>query len=245
MIINEALARAALPGEDPLGMSLDIGYARTTDSRPREIVGIVEDVREAGLDRPAPPAYYVPYRQDPFSSMFIVAHTSVDPSTLVGSLRREVREMDVELAVLDAGPLGDLVSASLAGRRFTVNFMGAFAAAALLLAVLGIYGVMSYAVNQRRSEIGVRIAMGATRRDVLGLVLRNGMLLAVIGVVTGLLASAAITRYLASMLFEIEATDPATFAGVALILVGVATLGTLVPAYRATLVDPLEALRSE
>ena len=111
--------------------------------------------------------------------------------------------------------------------------------------MLGIYGVMSYAVHQRRAEIGVRIAMGATRRDVLGMVLRNGLLLAAIGIVAGLLASTVLTRYLASMLFEIEATDPVTFAGVALILVGVAAIASLVPAHRATLVDPLEALRSE
>ena len=177
--------------------------------------------------------------------MFVVARTSVDPGALVGSLRRQVREMDPELAVLDAGSLSEVVSTSLAGRRFTVNFLGGFAAAALLLAVLGIYGVMSYAVNQRRAEIGVRIAMGATRRDVLGMVLRNGLLLAIIGIATGLLASTVLTRYLASMLFEIEATDPITFAGVALILVGVAAIASGVPAYRATLVDPLEALRSE
>ncbi len=245
VIINEALARAALPDEDPIGMSLDIGYGRDDGARPRQIVGVVRNVREAGLERPAPPAYYVPYRQDPSSTMFVVVRSSVDPAGLVAPLRREVREMDPELAILRVGSVGDIVFESLAGRRFTAQFLGGFAGAALLLAVLGIYGVMSFSVTQRRAEIGVRMALGASGTEVLGMVLRKGLLLAVLGILTGLAASMLLTRYLSSMLFEVRPTDPTTFAVVSLILIGVSVLASFVPARRATRIDPLAALRSD
>jgi putative ABC transport system permease protein len=245
VIINESLARAALPDEDPVGMSLDIGYGRDNGPRPRQIVGIVRDVREAGLDRPAPPAYYVPYRQDPFSTMLVVVRSSVDATGLVAPLRREVREMDPELAILAAAPVDEIVFQSLAGRRFTAQFLGGFAGAALLLAVLGIYGVMSFSVTQRRAEIGVRMALGASGAEVLVMVLRKGLMLSVVGIVTGLAASALLTRYLSSMLFEVQPTDPATFAGVSAILISVSVLASLVPALRATRIDPLAALRSD
>ena len=134
---------------------------------------------------------------------------------------------------------------SLAGRRFTAQFLGGFAGAALLLAVLGIYGVMSFSVTQRRAEIGVRMALGASGAEVLGMVLRKGLLLAVLGILTGLAASTLLMRYLSSMLFEVQPTDPTTFAVVSLILISVSVLASFVPARRATRIDPLAALRSD
>ena len=229
----------------PLGQRLDIGYRRTSGTRPREIVGIVADVREMGLDRPAPPAYYVPYRQDPMSNMYVVARTDVDASSLMPAIGREVHEMDPGLAILTERTLDQTVALSLTDRRMTAGFLVGFALLALVLAMIGVNGVMAYSVAQRRSEIGIRMALGARAQDVLVMFVRSGFLVALAGVALGLAGALVLTRQLQEMLFEVEATDPMTYTFVAVLLVMVSVLASLIPARRATLTDPLKALRSE
>ena len=251
VVINETLAQMAFPDRDPLGEHLDIGYRRTAEdgTRPRQIVGIVADVHEMGLDRPAPPAYYVPYRQDPMSNMYVVARTDVDASSLIPSIGRAVHEMDPELAILNEGTLDGTVALSLTDRRMTAGFLLGFALLALVLSMIGVYGVMAYSVAQRRSEIGVRMALGASSGDVLRMFVRNGFLVALAGVALGLAGAVALTRGIQSMmfemLFEVEVSDPMTYALVAAFLVVVSVLASLIPARRATLIDPVKALRSE
>jgi len=247
VVINEAFAQRHFAGENPLGHRISL---QGQERDPLLIVGVVGDVRQLGLDRMPVAEAFVPYLQDPLSktymrSMTIVARTKSDPAAIAGSLRAALTSLDQSLPVYDLKPMTEYLSDSLAGRRFNLILLTAFAVVALLLAAVGIYGVISYGVTQRTHEIGIRMALGAEKGDVLRLVVRQGMIMALCGVAIGLLASFALTRVMESLLFGVSVTDPLTFTVIALLLTSVALLACVLPARRATKVDPLIALRYE
>jgi putative ABC transport system permease protein len=188
---------------------------------------------------------YRPYWQWPWYEVQLVVRTAGDPSNLAAALRREARELDKNALITNIRTMGDIVSESVAQPRFRAALLGVFAASALLLAALGIYGVVSYSVWQRTQEIGIRMALGAQRGAVLRMVLQQGLKLATVGVLIGLAGSLALRRVIASLLFEVSATEPATFVSVSLLLTAVAAAASFVPARHASKVDPMVALRSE
>ncbi|MBC7931091.1 MAG: ABC transporter permease [Rubrivivax sp.] len=248
IIVNEEFARKYFPGEDPLGQRIVIEADPTIDPDPpaREIVGIVGDVRQVSLEAGAVPDFYVPYPQAPERFMELVVRTSTEATAgAASSLRGAVKEVDREQYVSDIEPMSKFLAASVARRRFQMTLLGLFAAVALVLAGVGLYGVMSYTVTQRTHEIGLRMALGAQVGDVLKMVVRQGLALALGGVAVGLVAAFALTRAISSLLYEVSPTDPATFAGVAALLVAVTLLSCIIPARRATKVDPMIALRYE
>ena len=239
-IISEAMARKFWPNEDPLGKRIGRGPDKW-----REIVGVVRDVKHFSLDTDAPPTMYFPMRQQPARGMDLVVRTSGDPLSMAPALRQQVWAGDRNLAIANLGTMKDLVSSSITQQRFILILLACFAALALLLAAVGIYGVMSYAVTQRTHEIGIRMALGARVADVLRLVFQQGLTLTLIGVGIGIALAFALTRLMKSLLFDVTPTDAMTFVVVAVTLVVVALLACLVPARRATKVDPLVALRYE
>jgi putative ABC transport system permease protein len=240
VIINETLARRLWPGESPIGRHFTIWR---DEKFPREVVGVVGDTKEA-LDEEAGTQMYVPYAQDPtWGSLSLVVRTNGEPTALAGSVREAIRSVDKAVPIYNLKTLNDVVSVSAAPRRVPMLLLSAFAGVAMLLAMLGIYGVTSYYVTQRTHEIGVRMALGAQIGDVLKLVLSRAMVLAVIGIVIGIAGAVALTRYLTSLLFGVKPIDVVTFVGVAVILALVVLVACLVPARRATRIDPLEALR--
>jgi putative ABC transport system permease protein len=243
ILISEAFARRFFPNEEPLGKRLQVGDGQ---SRPREIIGIVGDVRHAGLDQEPEPEFYVSYLQKPTSSMSVVVRASgADPAALAPSLRGVIGQINKDQPVYNVRTMRQLLSESVARRRFNMLLLGVFAGVALLLAAIGLYGVMSYSVTRRTHELGIRIALGAQAGDVLRLVVGQGMTLALIGVVAGLVAAYFATRAMATLLFGVGTTDLWTFAGVALLISAVAFLASYLPARRATKVDPMVALRYE
>ena len=242
LVVNESFARRHLPGEEALGQRLRIGL----NGIQGEIVGVVGDVRHGDLSADGGPEFYVPHAQAPFGDMSLVARAGAgDPAALAGPLRSLVQEMDKEQPLYDVQTMQGLVARSVARQRFSTTLIAIFAGLALVLASVGIFSVMSFLVAQRTHEIGIRMALGAQRRDILRLVVGHGMALTVAGVVLGLAASFALTRLMASMLYEVRATDPAVFAGIPVVLAAVALLACYVPARRATKVDPMVALRHE
>jgi putative ABC transport system permease protein len=246
IIINEELARRFFAGEDPIGKRLQIATERT---RFREIVGVVADAKLARLDAKADPAIYVPHAQNTWPHALrtssIVVRTSGEPLSLSAAVRGELRAIDPSLAVTQVRTMEEIVGDSLAPRRFSAALLAVFAALAGALAAVGIYGVMAYSVAERRHEIGIRMALGARRSEILRMVLVGGGRLAALGVVIGLAGAAALTRLMAGLLYGVGVSDPPTFALAALALAGVALAACLVPARRATKVDPMVALRSE
>jgi putative ABC transport system permease protein len=241
-IINETLARQLWPGQNPIGRRLWVWY---DEKFWREVVGVVADTKME-LDKPAEPQLYVPYNQDPgWGSLSFVVRTQGEPAALGASVREAVRSVDKSIALSNLKPMNDIVSTAAAQWRVPMLLLSAFAGVAMLLAMLGIYGITSYYVTQRTHEIGVRMALGARIADVLKLVLRRAMLLAVIGIVIGVAGAFAVTRYMKALLFGVQPIDAITFVAVALALVLVALIACLVPARRATQVDPLVALRYE
>ena len=247
VVLSETAVRRFFPDEDPLGKRIVVGWRRPEGLPPAggEVVGVVGDVKELGLDQSDPPEVYIPYAQLPTSAMDVVLRTGVAPLSLTRSVSAAVARLDPELPVARLQTLDAIVARSVSEPRFYMLLLGAFAAMAVSLAALGIFGVMSYAVVQRRREIGVRVALGANPRDVLGMVLRQALLLALAGVGLGLLGALAFSRVIASLLFRLSPTDPMTLAAVGLVLTAVALLASYLPARRATRVDPLSALRSE
>jgi putative ABC transport system permease protein len=244
-IINDTFAQRFFPGEDPIGKRYMYGQPGPDNTNWITIVGIVGDMRRTGFDRPVRPETFLPEAQAGDNALTVVARTSGNPANFASALRSEVWAIDKDQSVYDIKTMDVTLAEMLSQRRFNMLLLGIFASVALLLAALGIYGVMSYSVTQRSHEIGIRMAMGAQTGDVLNLVVRKGMLLALSGIVVGLLASFALTRVMATLLYGVSATDPLTFVAISLVLAGVALGACFVPAHRATKVDPMVALRYE
>jgi putative ABC transport system permease protein len=242
-IINETMARKFWPGEDPIGKRINLGDPKTTPWL--TIIGIVQDVRQKALDMEPYPQMYAPYAQFPTRSMTLVARTHGSPSALVPSIRGELAQMDKDQPLFNVRTMDQVMAESIARQRFNMLLIAIFAGVGLILASVGIYGVMSYTVTQRTHEIGVRMALGASARDVLRMVVRQGMRLAFIGTGIGLVAAFLLTRLLSSLLFSVSVTDPVTFLLISLLLIIVALLACFIPARRATRVDPMVALRYE
>jgi putative ABC transport system permease protein len=241
VIINEMMARRFFPHEDPIGKRINLG---PEESQPYwfSIVGVAGDVRDFGLaDQPRLDIYV----DEPGSGMYLVVRGASDPLSLSSSVRRAVAAVDREVPFTQEMSLEQIVSDSLASRRFSMALLGLFATLAFALAAIGIYGLVSYSVTQRTHEIGVRMALGAERRDVLRLVVGQGMVLVLFGVSFGITLALGLTRLMASLLYEVRSTDPVTFAGVSLLLSAVALFACYIPARRATKVDPMVALRYE
>ena len=245
VIISESLAARYFPDEDPIGKRIIVDRNEGGDP-PREIIGIVGDVRHASLEEEAQPEYYLSYLQTPARNTEVVVRAANnDPASLAPAVRAAIKEMNPEQLIWEMRTMSDLVGQSVAPRRFHMLLLGLFAGVALLLAGVGIFGVMNYVVSQRTHEIGVRIALGAQSRDVLKMVVGQGIRLAALGVGIGLAGALAVTRVLASLLYEVSPTDPLVFGSVAALLLAVALAACYIPARRATKVDPMTALRYE
>lgn len=244
-IITEALAKSRWPDRDPIGQMIQFGNM-DRHTEPMTIVGIVRDVRDRNIEAPPSPTLYSNARQRPnrTAGFITVIHSSADPTSLIGRAGEIVRALDPDLPPRFR-TIEQVFATSLASRRFSLLLLSVFAGAALLLAVIGIYGVMSYVVTQRTQEMGVRLALGATPGAIARLVLGQGAKLVVVGLTLGIVGAALLTRLMTSLLFEITPTDPVTYAGVALVLAVTAVAACQIPAWRATRVDPLTALRSE
>ena len=240
-IINQDLARIYFSNEDPVGKRITFDDGQSWLS----IVGIVGDVKQLGLDSTAKPEVYFPYLQVTSPSMSIVVRTSAEPSSLAAAVKSQIQMVDKDLPITAAKTMEQLLAESVSGRRFNMLLLTVFAAVALVLAVVGIYGVMSYTVTRRTHEIGIRVAIGAQPRDVFRMVIGHGMKLALIGVVLGLLGAFGLTRLMESMLFGVAPTDPTTFVSISVLLSVVALVACYLPGRRATRVDPLVALRCE
>jgi len=242
VILSESAARAYWPNGDPIGARVRLGP--NPNDPWMTVVGIVGDVR-IGVDGESRPTAYVSGRQDHWGGMAIVMRTTSEPTSLLPAVRREVRALDRTIPVSDAYSMKQVRTQRLTDRRLPMQLMAAFALLALVLAAVGVYGVMAYSVAARTREIGVRVALGAQPRNVFGMVVRQGMGAAAAGLTLGLLGAAALGRVLTSLLYGVKPTDVFTFVGVAGVLLAVVLAACLVPARRAVRVDPLEALRSE
>lgn len=241
-VINDFLARTAFPGRNPIGQRIQFGRNYEVV---REIVGVVGSVKQEGLDTGETFQVYEPFDQMPRLSMTFIVHSNGDPRSLIGFARQVIRQIDAQQPIVNPRMLDDYASEAVAMPRFRTALLGVFAGLAVVLALIGLYGVMSYAVTQQTQEIGIRIALGAQRRDIYGFVLREGMLLVAAGVALGVASAFELTKFVASFLFGVTPRDPATVAGVVLLFAGVAALACLVPARRAGRVDPMVALRYE
>ncbi|MGH9970956.1 MAG: ABC transporter permease [Pyrinomonadaceae bacterium] len=248
-VVNEAFTRTFLPGEDPLGKRIKMG-GLNSPFRWLSVVGVIKDIKHQGLDVDARPEMYIPYLQPPLpdwnvQSMFLAVRTDHEPQSLIGAMRGAVHEIDAEQPIYGVATMQQSLTESVAPRRFNMLLIAAFSALALLLASIGIYGVVSYSVTQRIREFGIRMALGARTFDVLKLVIKSGMALTFIGIAIGLGTALALTRLMTTLLFGVAPTDAATFAAVSILLVLVALLACYLPARRAAKVDPLVALRYE
>lgn len=242
VVINETMARKISPNyEEALGKRIKHGFKNQV----AEVVGVIGDVKYAGLDQQTKPEMYAPFAQRAWPFMRMVARSKSDPSVVAGAIREAVKAIDKDQPVDKVMTMSSVVSASIVTRSFYMQLLGTFAALAFILASVGIYGVVSYSVAQRTREIGIRVALGARRGDVLGLVLKEALRLTALGVGFGLVGAFAATRVLRSLLFEVKPTDPTTFICLSLLLTLVALLASYIPARRATKVDPLVALRYE
>jgi putative ABC transport system permease protein len=248
-IINEAAANRFWPNENPLGKRITIGMGQEVKlygkAVSREIIGIVGNVKHEQLKDDFQPEIYVPALHLPAPNMYLIVRGKAPAETLINSIRRAVQTIDPEQPIRRAQLVETAIAKTVAPQRLVAALLSLFAGLALTLAMVGIYGVMSYSVAQRTQEIGVRMALGAQSRDVLKLILRQGMTLALVGVGAGLLVSAALTRLMKGLLYDVGPNDPLTFVGIALLLITVALLAALIPARRATKVDPMIALRCE
>ena len=241
-VVSETLARQMFPNQDPIGQHLLVSW---NGAGPDEIIGVVGDTKMVSIDEQISPAIYYPYSRTPYTSETVVVRTAGNPAAVASSLVQAVREIDPDLPVSHLRSMEDVIARSLAQRRIVMLLLAVFAAVALVLATVGIYGVMSYMVSQRTQEIGIRMALGADRGGVIAMVLTHALRLAVIGLAAGCAAAFALTGLLRTMLYDVTPTDPMTFAGVAAILLAVAAVATAVPAMRATRIDPLTALKAE
>ncbi len=244
MMINQAFADKHFANQNPIGQRVKIGSSN--EEPPREIVGVVATAKHGSLAEPGAPEFYVPFAQDPGRYLDVVVRTKqTDPSGLDAMIRRAVHEIDSQQFIPPVKPLSRLVSQTLSQTRFNTALLGAFAAVAILLAAVGIYGVIAYNVAQRTKEIGIRIALGAQRRQMLAMILRQSLTMAAIGIGVGLIGAFAATRLLTALLYGVGATDLTTYVAVVLLLATAAILAGLLPARRAMSVDPVVALRTE
>jgi putative ABC transport system permease protein len=244
VIINKTLAADYFDKQDPIGQSIKIDYL-SLDTQLRRIVGVVGDVRSGGPNQDAPPAFFAPFAQTGMWMMTIVIRTTAAPTAVVNEVRSQLEQMDGSLALGNADTLEQDVQDSTAQSRLYATLLGSFAGLTLILAAVGVYGVVSYSVRQRTHEIGIRVALGAQRRDVMRLIIGRGAMLALVGVAIGLLVAFGLMRLLAGLLYGISDSDPVTFAVVAIVLLFVSLLACYIPARRAMRVDPMVALRYE
>jgi putative ABC transport system permease protein len=244
VVIDEWTARQNWPGQDVVGKSLKLGK----NLPPRRIVGVVGNVDQGilvKLLKGQVGQVYLPVAQGPMPAMTLVLRTKVDPVALIPAMRKLVRDVDIDQPIFQVQTLDDMRSAGQASQRLVTSLLSSFAGVALLLAAIGIYGVIAFSVGQRTREFGIRMSLGARRMDVMNLVVGKGLLLAAAGIGVGLAGAFALTRLLSSLLFGVNATDPVTFAGVTALLALVAVAASFMPAWRATRVDPVIALRCE
>jgi putative ABC transport system permease protein len=240
VIVNETFARRFWPDQNPVGKRVIVGRGPT----PSEVVGVAADVRNRGLAQSPQAQLYLPFPQLPWGNMNLLVRTAVAPLSLAPAVRAQISAVDADEPVVNIQTVDDLMDNSRAQPRFTMVLLGIFSATAFLLAAIGIYGVLAYSVAQRRHELGIRVALGAGRGNILSLVIRRGLTLTLAGIAIGLAAALFLTRLMASMLFEIGDRDPTTFIIAPLIFLAVALLASYLPAQRATKVDPMEALRA-
>jgi putative ABC transport system permease protein len=242
MLVSSAFAAKYFPGEDAIGQHVRAGNGKDTWN---EIVGIVGDVRQYGLDQDVSAQMYVPYTQNPFGSMRLIARVVGDPASYTKAITESVREIDADQPMGQISTLEEVIAGSLASQRFSALLVLAFAASALVLAAVGLYGTVAYTVSQATQEIGIRKALGAQARDLLRQVLMGGVRLAAMGLGIGVVMALLMGRAIGSFLFGVESYDPTVLFTVAILLLAVATVATLVPAWRASRIDPMVALRHE
>jgi predicted permease len=244
-IIDQTLARRYWPGEDPLGKAIKLIAPPPGKDPSIVIVGVVGDVKSEGFDVAGAPHIYFSGYQFPPRGYVVYLHTATEPGALANQIRTEVQAVDSRVPIFSVRTMDQVVAESFSERRFALELLGAFAVVALLLASIGIYGVMAYTFSQRTHEIGIRVALGAQRNDILRMALGEGMALVGVGLACGLTGALFLTRFLRSMLFAVKPTDPITYAAIIALLTGAALLACYIPALRATRVDPLVALREE
>jgi len=244
VLVDEALAARYFNNRDPVGLRIKRG-GPASEAPWMTVVGVVGNIKSDGFDQPDQPHLYHPLFQNPTYTMAIYLRTDVAPSTITQSLREQVRTLDRDLPVFGDTTLANVAAESMSRRRFAMQVVGLFGVLALLLAAVGIYGVIAYSVTQRTREIGIRVALGASKTAILGWVLKQGMMLTIAGVVIGLVGAYALTRLLRSLLFGVGPADILTYGALAALLTLVALIACYVPARRATKVDPLVALRYE
>jgi putative ABC transport system permease protein len=245
LVMTESAAKRFFPNEDAMGKSLTFGWGRDSVRLGGEIVGIIGDVRQSELSEAALPEVYVPFPQWPVDYVSVVMRTAGTPASVVTGARNALREIDPDLPMYDVRTLEAVISESVARPRFYMLLLTSFAAVALVLSAVGIYGVIAYLVTMRTRELGIRIALGASNADVLRLVLREGVVVSALGLLVGTVGALALSRLLASLLFEVAPTDPLTFVIVAATLASVALAASFIPARRASRLDPLVAIRAE
>ncbi len=246
VVVNEALVRKYYRGEDPLGKPIYLGAPDNRLFREASIVGVVSDTRDVGLGSDPLPTVYIPLAVMPgWPAFSYVLRTQQEPGAIIAAARRAMREIDPTLPVRDVASMDDVLSTAVAPARWSTTLLGVFAGVALVIAVLGVFGVLSFVVTQRTRELGIRIALGAAPAQVRRHVVARGLTLVLIGVVAGILGAVTLTRFMSALLFGVTPTDPATYGAVAAILIGAALLASYLPARRATRVDPILALRAE
>jgi predicted permease len=247
VIISHELAKQAFPGEDPLGKRIqpEISMGNQKTGPMRTIIGVVGDIKGEGLNVPAIAESYVPYAQLPFSDMSVLVRTRMDPHDLVPTLVKTVQSVDKDLPLMHVKTLDEYVGESIADTRFESVLLGIFGALAIVLTAVGVYGVVSYGVTRRTREVGIRLALGAERQAILGMILKNGLLLVLMGVVPGLLAAFLLLRVIAGLLYGVSPSDVSTFLSVPVVLIAIALVASYIPARRASKTEPMVALRYE
>jgi putative ABC transport system permease protein len=243
VVINEAMARREFQGQDPIGQRITFGPGPDDQPEWLDVIGVVGNIRQYGVEQEPVPTTYVVHTNAPAQPLTILVRSAGEPGTVTGAIRAALQSVDAALPMSRMRPLDEVIGASLTQRRFNVTLLAVFAGIALVLAIAGIYGTVSYAVAQRTQELGIRVALGATRGDVLRLVLWDGLKPVALGLVVGLAGAFVLRRSLDRLVYGVTTSDPATFVALPLVLAAVAVVASLLPALRAARVDPMTALR--